>query len=69
MTDSFFQHDAFSAWVKKSVPWDGGNPPSKGHNEIADAAVWLAGEESGWVTGVALPVDGGFSLHIAGFGP
>lgn len=28
--------------------------------EVAHAAVYLAGNESTWVTGVALPVDGGF---------
>jgi NAD(P)-dependent dehydrogenase (short-subunit alcohol dehydrogenase family) len=27
--------------------------------DIAQAALWLAGDESTWVTGVALPVDGG----------
>jgi NAD(P)-dependent dehydrogenase (short-subunit alcohol dehydrogenase family) len=28
--------------------------------DIAKAAVWLASDEAAWVTGVALPVDGGY---------
>jgi NAD(P)-dependent dehydrogenase (short-subunit alcohol dehydrogenase family) len=30
-------------------------------HEIADAAVWLCSERASFVTGIALPVDGGFS--------
>ena len=30
-------------------------------NECADAALWLASDEASFVTGVALPVDGGFT--------
>jgi NAD(P)-dependent dehydrogenase (short-subunit alcohol dehydrogenase family) len=30
--------------------------------EVADAVVWLACDESRYVTGVALPVDGGMSI-------
>jgi NAD(P)-dependent dehydrogenase (short-subunit alcohol dehydrogenase family) len=29
--------------------------------EIADAAVWPASEKASYVTGVALPVDGGYA--------
>ena len=29
-------------------------------DDIAQAALWLASDESSWVTGIALPVDGGF---------
>jgi NAD(P)-dependent dehydrogenase (short-subunit alcohol dehydrogenase family) len=31
--------------------------------EIADAALFLIGPESGFITGVAMPVDGGRTLH------
>lgn len=32
-----------------------------GHpNDIAKAAVFLASEEASWITGIALPVDGGY---------
>ncbi|MFT3762261.1 MAG: SDR family oxidoreductase [Pseudoxanthomonas sp.] len=31
--------------------------------EMADAALWLASDESAYVTGVALPVDGGFTCR------
>lgn len=30
-------------------------------HEVAQAALWLASEESGFVTGIELPVDGGFT--------
>jgi NAD(P)-dependent dehydrogenase (short-subunit alcohol dehydrogenase family) len=29
--------------------------------ECADAAVWLASDEASFITGVALPIDGGFT--------
>lgn len=31
--------------------------------DIVGAAVFLASEEAGWVTGVNLPVDGGFTCQ------
>ena len=35
--------------------------PGQAH-EIADAAVWLCSDRASFVTGVALPVDGGFAI-------
>jgi NAD(P)-dependent dehydrogenase (short-subunit alcohol dehydrogenase family) len=29
--------------------------------ECADAALWLVSDEASFITGVALPVDGGFT--------
>jgi NAD(P)-dependent dehydrogenase (short-subunit alcohol dehydrogenase family) len=31
-------------------------------SEIADAVVWLCSDKSAFITGVALPVDGGYTL-------
>ena len=31
--------------------------------EVANAALWLASDEASFVTGVALPVDGGFTAR------
>jgi NAD(P)-dependent dehydrogenase (short-subunit alcohol dehydrogenase family) len=31
-------------------------------SEIADAVVWRASDKSTFVTGIALPVDGGYSV-------
>ncbi|BBJ37711.1 short chain dehydrogenase [Streptomyces antimycoticus] len=30
--------------------------------EVADAVVWLCSEKAGFITGVALPIDGGYSV-------
>jgi NAD(P)-dependent dehydrogenase (short-subunit alcohol dehydrogenase family) len=49
-------------WTPYEVPLDRWGLAS----EIADAALFLASSEAKYVTGVALPVDGGFS---AGVGP
>ncbi|MCW4456371.1 SDR family oxidoreductase [Flavobacterium sp. MXW15] len=32
-------------------------------HEVADAALWLASDEASYVTGVALPVDGGYTCR------
>jgi NAD(P)-dependent dehydrogenase (short-subunit alcohol dehydrogenase family) len=33
-----------------------------GAEEIADAVVWLCSERAGFITGVALPIDGGYTV-------
>jgi NAD(P)-dependent dehydrogenase (short-subunit alcohol dehydrogenase family) len=35
-------------------------------SDVADAFVYLASDEAAWVTGVSLPVDGGFTSGIWG---
>ena len=44
-------------WLRKASPFK-----CLGHaKDVAGAAVWLAsGRESGYVTGIELPIDGGF---------
>ncbi len=57
--------------LRAQVPADGGQDPlgavaripagrPGSPDELAAAAVWLAGPEVAYVTGIALPVDGGF---------
>jgi NAD(P)-dependent dehydrogenase (short-subunit alcohol dehydrogenase family) len=31
--------------------------------DVANAALFLASDEAGWITGVTLPVDGGYTAH------
>jgi NAD(P)-dependent dehydrogenase (short-subunit alcohol dehydrogenase family) len=49
--------EAFAAHLK-AYPLGAGQPA-----DVAAAASFLLSEESRWVTGVTLPVDGGFSIH------
>lgn len=56
MTKPFFENENISAWMKASTPWwNDGNVA-----DVARAAVFLASEDSAWLTGVPLPVDGGY---------
>ena len=36
--------------------------------DIANAAVFLASDEAAYITGVILPVDGGYSIGFSGMG-
>jgi len=40
-------------------PWGSVGAPQ----DVAGAAIFLASEEAGWITGAALPVDGGFTAQ------
>jgi len=51
--------DPAAAWTSYSVAQPMGRLGTP--EECADAAVWLVSDEASFVTGVALPVDGGFT--------
>lgn len=51
--------DPASAWTSYSTAQPMGRLGTP--EECADAAVWLVSDEASFVTGVALPVDGGFT--------
>ena len=44
--------------VAAAHPWGGGGFGNA--EDVARAAVYLASDDLRWITGVALPVDGGF---------
>jgi NAD(P)-dependent dehydrogenase (short-subunit alcohol dehydrogenase family) len=48
---------AFRADIEAKHPFRGLGTPQ----DIARAAVFLASEDAGWVTGIGLPIDGGYS--------
>lgn len=56
MDSELYNDEAQNAQAKALHPWGELGTP----DDIGKAAVWLASEESAWVTGVALPVDGGY---------
>lgn len=52
-------HDKNMPGILASIPMGRVCQPE----EVADAALWLASDQSSYVTGVALPVDGGFTAR------
>lgn len=59
MTESFFENPEFAAMVEQMIPMPGLPTPQ----DIADAAVYLASDESRYVTGSALRIDGGWTAR------
>jgi len=57
MTSPHFANADVKAKLESMHPFRGLGTPE----DLAKAAVFLASEDAGWVTGVALPVDGGYS--------
>jgi NAD(P)-dependent dehydrogenase (short-subunit alcohol dehydrogenase family) len=51
--------DPAAAWQTYSVAQPIGRLGTP--EECADAALWLVSDEASFITGVALPVDGGFT--------
>ncbi|KAI9742340.1 MAG: hypothetical protein M1818_003873 [Claussenomyces sp. TS43310] len=60
MTKDLFGTEAVNDYMKSLTPyWE------EGHNvqDVAKAALFLASPDARWLTGVALPVDGGFAAQ------
>lgn len=57
MNRGFWEHERMLAAIRHA----GALPHTGTANDIAAAAVFLGSEESAWITGALLPVDGGFS--------
>ena len=56
MTKSLNENETISAGVMTRTPWGTWGKP----DDIAKATLFLASDDAAWVTGVALPVDGGY---------
>lgn len=56
MTKPNYENPAVSAHMVATTPWgEWGNVA-----DVAKGAVFLASDDAAWVTGVPLPVDGGY---------
>ena len=56
MTKSITADEKTSAGVTSRTPWGTWGEA----NDVAKGALFLASNEADWITGVALPVDGGY---------
>jgi NAD(P)-dependent dehydrogenase (short-subunit alcohol dehydrogenase family) len=56
LTEPYFADDTFAAGLAVTIPMGGAGST----RHVGDVAVFLAGEGAQYITGVALPVDGGF---------
>lgn len=56
MTEQYYHDDRFLAGIAKVVPLGAGGDA----NDIANAALFLSSPLAGFVTGIVLPVDGGW---------
>jgi NAD(P)-dependent dehydrogenase (short-subunit alcohol dehydrogenase family) len=56
MTKSNYENEEVNREMIATTPWgDWGTP-----EDVAKAVVFLASDDAAWVTGVGLPVDGGY---------
>lgn len=58
MTEPIFENKEIEQWITAHHPFRGIGKPQ----DIANAALFLASEENTWITGVCLPVDGGYTI-------
>ncbi|KAF2736714.1 short-chain dehydrogenase/reductase-like protein [Polyplosphaeria fusca] len=58
MTNELFESEEHTARLNRMHPFGLGKP-----EDLAKAAVFLASEDAQWVTGVGLPVDGGYNAQ------
>ncbi|MCJ1477091.1 hypothetical protein MMC13_005762 [Lambiella insularis] len=56
MTKANYENEEVNAEMIATTPWgEWGNA-----NDVAKGAVFLASDDAAWVTGIGLPVDGGY---------
>jgi NAD(P)-dependent dehydrogenase (short-subunit alcohol dehydrogenase family) len=58
MTEPMIEDKEAKQWITAQHPFRGLGKPQ----DIANAAVFLASEGNTWITGVCLPVDGGYTI-------
>ena len=59
MTKQMFEDEGASANMLSQTPWGRLGMPE----DVAKAAVFLASDDAAWITGVPLPVDGGWAAR------
>ncbi|KAI4152248.1 MAG: hypothetical protein LQ340_003025, partial [Diploschistes diacapsis] len=55
MTQPIYDDPKLRAGIEEMTPWGAWGMPQ----DVAQCAVFLASEDAAYVTGVALPIDGG----------
>jgi len=58
MTQNLQNDEASQAAIDQAHPFGGMGDPE----DVAKAAVFLASDDASWITGVPLPVDGGYMI-------
>jgi NAD(P)-dependent dehydrogenase (short-subunit alcohol dehydrogenase family) len=58
MTEPIFENKESEKWILAHHPFRGIGKPQ----DIANTALFLVSEENTWITGVCLPVDGGYTV-------
>jgi NAD(P)-dependent dehydrogenase (short-subunit alcohol dehydrogenase family) len=61
LTEGYFGDESFAAALQQSIPLGTYGQP----RHVADAAVFLASAKAEYITGISLPVDGGFLAEKA----